>query len=199
MPLSNKMKYLGVDYLYDLDEGKVAIHNFTKSGIEFVLLFSQENHSVEIAISREVLFREMRVPFTEKEYDVFDISSNVSYSIDNGDVQIKNESSVQDFVFELAESLYHIEKNLIGTVLIQLKKEKNDLHKTLMEDSLSSGKNEQLNSLFSLELLTESTSYVIRDNKGNDILKYKNDRCADKGFKIICDGIVRYVKSLLPQ
>lgn len=193
------MKYLGVDYLYNLDKGKIAIPQFTNRGIECVLLFSQGSHLVEIAISREVLFRELLVPFNEKEYDVFDISSNVNYCIDNDDVHIINESSFWAFVSELAESIYHIEKNLIGTVLLQLEKEKNDLRKTLKEDSLWSGKNEQLNSLFSLELLTELTSYVIRDNKGNDILKYKNARCADKGFKIICKGIVRYIKSLLTQ
>ena len=84
----------------------------------------------------------MRVPFTEKEYDVFDISSNVNYTIVNGDVQIINESSVQDFVSGFADSLFHIEKALIGTVLLQLEKEKNDLHQTLREDFLECSKNE---------------------------------------------------------
>lgn len=193
------MKYLGADYLYNLDEKKITISQFTVREIECVLLFSQEIHLVEIAISREVLFRELKVPFNEKVYDIFDITSNVNYSIENDDIHIINKSSVDSFISELAESLYHIENNLIGTILLQLEKEKNDLRKTLREDALLSGKSEQLNSLFSLELLTELTSYVIRDNKGNNILKFKNARCADNGFKIICNGIVRYVKSLLTQ
>ena len=194
------MKYLGVDYLYNLDEKKIAISQFTNRGIECVLLFSKEIQLVEIAISREVLFRELKVSFNEKLYDIFDITSNVNYSIENNDdVHITNKSFVDTFVSELAESLYHIEKNLIGTILLQLEKEKNDLRKILREDSLLCSKSEQLNSLFSLELLTELTSYVIRDNKGNKIKEFKNARCADKGFKIICNGIVRYINSLLTQ
>ena len=59
------MKYLGVDYLYNLDEKKITISQFTNREIECVLLFSQEIHSVEIAISRDVLFRELKVPFNE--------------------------------------------------------------------------------------------------------------------------------------
>ncbi len=120
------MKYLGVDYLYNLDEKKIAISQFTNRGIECVLLFSQEIQLVEIAISREVLFRELKVPFNEKVYDIFDITSNVNYSIENDDVRITNKSFVDTFVSELTESLYHIEINLIGTILLQLEKEKND-------------------------------------------------------------------------
>ncbi|MDY5361774.1 MAG: hypothetical protein SPG67_11005, partial [Sodaliphilus sp.] len=125
------MKYLGVDYLYNLDEKKITISQFTNREIECVLLFSKEIHSVEIAISRDVLFRELKVPFNEKVYDIFDITSNVNYSIENDDVRITNKSFVDTFVSELAESLYHIEKNLIGTILLQLEKEKNDLRKIL--------------------------------------------------------------------
>lgn len=191
------MKYLGVDYLYNLDEKKIAISQFTNRGIECVLLFSQEIQLVEIAISREVLFRELKVPFNEKVYDIFDITSNVNYSIENDDVRITNISFVDTFVSELTESLYHIEINLIGTILFQLEKEKNDLRKILREDALLSGKSEQLNSLFSLELLTELTSYVIRDNKGNKIQEFNTARCANNGFKIICNGIVRYINCLL--
>lgn len=193
------MKYLGVDYLYNLDEKKIAISQFTNRGIECVLLFSQEIQLVEIAISREVLFKELKVPFNEKVYDIFDITSNVNYSIENDDVRITNISFVDTFVSELTESLYHIEINLIGTILLQLEKEKNDLRKILREDALLSGKSEQLNSLFSLELLTELTSYVIRDNKGNKIQEFNTARCANNGFKIICNGIVRYINSLLPN
>lgn len=120
------MKYLGVDYLYNLDEKKIAISQFTNRGIECVLLFSQEIQLVEIAISREVLFRELKVPFNEKVYDIFDITLNVNYSIENDDVRITNKSFVDTFVSELTESLYHIEINLIGTILLQLEKEKND-------------------------------------------------------------------------
>ena len=120
------MKYLGVDYLYNLDEKKIAISQFTNRGIECVLLFSKEIQLVEIAISREVLFRELKVPFNEKVYDIFDITSNVNYSIENDDVRITNKSFVDTFVSELTESLYHIEINLIGTILLQLEKEKND-------------------------------------------------------------------------
>lgn len=120
------MKYLGVDYLYNLDEKKIAISQFTNRGIECVLLFSQEIQLVEITISREVLFRELKVPFNEKVYDIFDITLNVNYSIENDDVRITNKSFVDTFVSELTESLYHIEINLIGTILLQLEKEKND-------------------------------------------------------------------------
>ena len=100
------MKYLGVDYLYNLDEKKIAISQFTNRGIECVLLFSQEIQLVEIAISREVLFRELKVPFNEKVYDIFDITSNVNYSIEKGMIYHLSLKTRRIYYLDVSQGVY---------------------------------------------------------------------------------------------
>ena len=191
------MKYIGTDYLYNLDVGKIAISFFTDAHIECVLLCSEKHNSVEVAISREFLYRKLNIPFTEKEYDVFDISSCIDYIFEDNDIRIKDDKFVINLVSEIADTVYRFEISLIEMCSLYLQEEKNLLHQLLKNDSLRQQNNEVVNSLFSLELLTETKSYVIRDNRGNDILKFKNSKFAQKGFNIICKGIVRYLRCLL--
>ena len=122
------MKYIGTDYLYNLDVGKIAISFFTDAHIECVLLCSEKHNSVEVAISREFLYRKLNIPFTEKEYDVFDISSCIDYIFEDNDIRIKDDKFVINLVSEIADTVYRFEISLIGMCSLYLQEEKNSLH-----------------------------------------------------------------------
>jgi hypothetical protein len=194
------MKHIGVDYLYNWEDGKITKPLFsTNHQIEYYWGYSQKRNSFEVAISREFLYGKLKIHVTKNEYDVFDISSDIEYIFVDGDVQIKNEEFVRNLASEIAKAIYQIGKSIIGTTLLNIQNEKSKLYQMLKKDCLVEHNNAVLNNLFSLELLTESESYVIRDNKGNNLLKFKNKEFAQNGFKIFCDGIVRYIRCLLPR
>lgn len=192
------MKYLGFDHLYNLDKDKVAKYIFTYSGVECVLLFPrQRNNVILLAISRECILTEMRIPFVEKEYDIMEIDFPFDYEYREEDVLLSNETSVKRYVSEIAESIHQIQKSAINIISLQSIADKRELDRVLKEDLSSQYSYQGINEFLSIELLAETDSYVIRDNRGNDLLTFNFPKYAKRGFTLLCDGIFRYLKGLL--
>ena len=198
MILSEKMKYLGFDYLYNLDKDKVAKYIFTNSGVECVLLFPrQRNNVILLAISRECILTEMRIPFVENDYDILEIGFPFDYEYGEEDVLFSNETSVKRYVSEIAESMHQIQKSAINIISLQSIADKRELDRVLKDDLSSQYSYQGINEFLSIELLAETDSYVIRDNRGNDLLSFNSPKYAKRGFTLLCDGMFRYLKGLL--
>ncbi|MBR6285216.1 MAG: hypothetical protein IKR25_13135 [Muribaculaceae bacterium] len=112
------MKYLGIYYRYKLRKGMVLHHFLSDRGIECILFLPRtgERNGAKLAISRELIFLDFKLPHYETEYHVFDADFLVDsdYEIARNKVIFNDEEAVKKVVFELSETIYQIEKSAIS-------------------------------------------------------------------------------------
>ena len=200
------MRYLGTDYLYNLDEANAIKEYHSDNGFQVYLLFpfreNETNESCKLAISREQLYRRYRIHYDEIEFDVFDVDFTINYQIDGEDVIVDDEMRVRNRLFNFAHSIHSLLTSFGGSIIGENENNRNRILGLLNADRnvelIQPRENEMEDQVFNLSLLYDR-QYVIRDGRGNTLFSFNNRNNATDVFHLLINMIVRLIVSVRRQ
>lgn len=193
------MKYIGTDFLYNLEEIYYPYQIFCDNGTELYILFDSKNKErTSVAVSRALLYKRFGVCHKETEYDVFEIDFPIVYTINGENIAIENESNVINRLSSFAHSSHRLLSSWGCNILVGNADIRSEILKLTNADKYSSfiepTEEDIINLKFTLQLLFEE-KYVIRVNE-KDIFCFKNLNYAKKVFTLISSSIKRMISSL---
>ena len=196
------MKYIGTDYLYNLEELYHTHQHICENGTELYLLFPINNEeTTKIAVSRELLYRRFGVHHIETEYDVFEIVFQINYHIEGENVIIENELNVLNQLSQFAHSIHTLLSSFGCNIYIGNAENRTNIMRVINADRnaalIEPRENDEVNSNWNLQLLYEQR-YIIRANEVNLFL-FNNQNNAREVFRLLTNSIVRIVNSIRSQ
>ena len=200
------MRYLGTDFLYNLDEINAIKEYHTDNGFQIYLLFpfreNDRNENCKLAISREQLYRRYRMHYNEIEFDVFEVDFTINYQIDGENVMVDNEMMVRNRLFNFAHSVHSLLLSFGSCIIGENADNRNRIMELLNADRnaalIPPRENEMENQVFSVSL-SYDRHYVIRDGRGNTIFSFNNRNNATDVFRLLKNMIVRLIVSVRRQ
>ena len=159
------MRYLGTDYLYNLEELYHTHQHICENGTELYLLFPINNgETTRIAVSRELLFRRFGVRHIETEYDVFEIVSPINYHIEGENVIIENELNVLNQLSQFAHSVHTLLSSFGSNVYIGNAENRTNIMRLINADRnaalIEPRENDEVNLNWNLQLLYEQRYFI---------------------------------------
>lgn len=196
------MRYLGTDYLYNLEELYHTYQHICENGTELYLLFPINNEeTIRIAVSRELLYRRFGVHHIETEYDVFEMVSPINYHIEGENVIIENELYVFNQLSRFAHSVHTLLSSFGSNIYIGNAENRTNIIRLINADRnaalIEPRGNDEVNSNWNLQLLYEQR-YIIRANEVN-LFSFNNQNNAREVFRLLTNSIVRIVNSIRRQ
>lgn len=200
------MRYLGTDFLYNLDETNTIKEYHTDNGFQIYLLFpmgeNERNGNCNLAISREQLYRRYRIHYDEIEFDIFEVDFTINYQIDGENVIVNDEITVRNRLFHFANSIHSLLASFGGSIIGENTDNRYRILELLNADRnvelIPPRENEMENQVFNLSLLYDR-QYVIRDGRGNTIFSFNNRNNATDVFRLLKNMIVRLIVSVRRQ
>jgi hypothetical protein len=200
------MRYLGTDFLYNLDEANTIKEYHTDNGFQIYLLFpmgeNERNENCKLAISREQLYRRYRIHYDEIEFDVFEVDFTINYQIDGENVIVDDEMRVRNSLFNFAHSTHSLLASFGGSIIGENANNRNRIMELLNADRnavlMPPRENEMETQVFSISL-SYDRRYVIRDGRGNTIFSFNNRNNATDVFRLLKNMIVRLIVSVRRQ
>lgn len=194
------MRYLGTDYLYNLEELYHTRQHICENGTELYLLFPINNEeATRIAVSRELLYRRLGVHHIETDYDVFEIVYPINYHIEEENVIIDNELNVLNQLSQFAHSVHTLLSSFGSNVYIGNTENRTNIIRLINADRnaalIEPRENEEVNTSWTMQLLFEQ-QYVIRVNN-RIFFSFNNQNNAREVFRLICVGINRLLSLLI--
>ena len=196
------MRYLGTDYLYNLDELYYTRQHICENGTELYLLFPiNKEETPRIAVSRELLYRRFMVPHIETEYDVFEIVFPINFHIDGGNIIIENEFNILNQLSQFAHSVHTLLCDFGSNIYIGNAENRTNIIRLINADRnaalIEPRENDEVNSNWNLQLFYEQR-YIIRANEDN-IFSFNNQKNARKVFRFLTNSIIRVINSIRRQ
>lgn len=196
------MKYIITDYLYNWDETNCIKLYCTENGIEVYLLYPVHNNQepIKLAVSREALYRRFEIQGQEIEYDIFEIDFHIDCEIQQEQIIVRNENEVRNYISDFAHSVHSLLASFGSNCFMQNMEDRNRIVNIMRLDSNTefTMPREDEFKTFSLDLLFDGHS-LIRDARGNDILRFNSYNNAKQVFQILTRMINRIIQSIRVQ